>query len=64
MMEPSLFSALYSTDSFLLAPRGRSFVFILLAASAIYNSDRLFPFLLRQNSTGFCSEIPEFKDAS
>lgn len=34
-------------------------IFILLAASAIYNSDRLFPFLLRPNSIGFCREIPE-----
>ena len=34
-------------------------IFILLAASAIYNSDSLFPFLPRPNSTGFCREIPE-----
>lgn len=34
-------------------------ILILLAASAIYNSDRLFPFLHRPNSIGFGREIPE-----
>lgn len=61
LTEPLLFSAPCSTDSFLLAPDGRSFSpheFIPPLASAIYNSDRLFPFLPRPNSIGFCREIP------
>lgn len=42
----------------LMAGASLLMIFILLAPSAIYNSDRLFPFLLRPNSIGFCREIP------